>query len=132
MGNRAIITTAPYDEDNVGIYCHWNGGQESIEGFVRAAKDLGYRDPSSDPEYGLARLTQAIGVFFGGELSLGIGICKNLDDSDQGTWLLGPGWEISHLKRKVVKLSPEQEEKAEEIRKAIVTKTARLEEKVDG
>jgi hypothetical protein len=99
MGNRAVITTAPFDEKNVGIYVHWNGGQESIEGFLAACKELGYRDPTGDTSYGLARLTQAIGLFFGAEddCSVGIGRCDQLDcdNGDNGVWLLGPDWTIA-------------------------------------
>lgn len=99
MGNRAVITTAPFDKKNVGIYVHWNGGQESIEGFLAACKELGYRDPTGHTEYGLARLTQAIGLFFGAEddCSVGIGRCDQLDcdNGDNGVWLLGPDWTIA-------------------------------------
>ena len=96
MGNRAVITTAPYSVSNVGIYVHWNGGRASIEGFLKAARELGYRDPSYDPAYGLARLTQAIGAFFGGESSVGIGVVRDLDvdNGDNGTYVIGEGWEI--------------------------------------
>jgi hypothetical protein len=97
MGNRAVITTAPYKTGNIGIYVHWNGGRASIEGFLQAAKELGYRSPGTDSSYGLARLVQAIGLYFGAdkETSLGIGICKELDTAgDNGTYLIGKDWEI--------------------------------------
>lgn len=96
MGNRAVITTAPFDENNIGIYVHWNGGRESIEGFLNACFDLGYRDPVGDPSYALARLTQAIGVFFGGSTSVGVNVCSKLDcdNGDNGTYLIGAGWKI--------------------------------------
>lgn len=99
MGNRAVITTAPFDEKNIGIYVHWNGGQESIEGFLAACKELGYRDVSYHDSYSLARLTQAIGLFFGADddCSVGIGRCDQLDcdNGDNGVWLLGPDWTIA-------------------------------------
>jgi hypothetical protein len=97
MGNRAVITTAPYLDTNVGIYVHWNGGLNSITGFVRAAQRLNYRDPTED-DYGMARLTQIIGVFFGGTNSVGLNVNAELDtdNGDNGTWLLNPGWEIIH------------------------------------
>jgi len=44
MGNRAVITTAPYSTSNVGIYVHWNGGRASVEGFLKACRELGYRN----------------------------------------------------------------------------------------
>ncbi len=96
MGNRAVITLAPFSESNVGIYVHWNGGRASIEGFLQAARDLQYRDPANDPAYALARLTQAIGVFFGGSESIGIGLVRDLDtdNGDNGTYVIGEDWEI--------------------------------------
>ncbi len=96
MGNRAVITTAPFSESNVGIYVHWNGGRASIEGFLKACRDLQYRDPSLDDSYAMARLTQAIGIFFSGSESLGIGIVSKLDadNGDNGTYVIGEGWEI--------------------------------------
>ena len=98
MGNRAVITTEPYAPDNVGIYIYWCGGRASVEGFLLAAKELGYRDPVSDPSHALARLAQAIGLFFGAsnDTSLGIGACDRLDtdNGDNGVYLIGAGWEI--------------------------------------
>lgn len=96
MGNRCVITTAPFSKKNVGIYCHWNGGLESVEAFCRAADKLGYRDPTED-NYGLARLTGLISLYFGmlSSTSLGVDRCENLDmDGDNGTWLIGPRWQI--------------------------------------
>jgi hypothetical protein len=126
MGNRAVITTTPFKATNLGIYVHWNGGQESIEGFLRAAKRLDYRPPDNDPCYGMARLVQAIGVYFEGSLSLGIGINRELDcdNENNGTWLIGPGWEIAGNKYGPTPgtLSPEQEQKAEAIADEIVAK----------
>lgn len=96
MGNRAVITTAPFSESSVGIYVHWNGGRASVEGFLKACRELGYRDPSLDDGYAMARLTQVIGQFFGGGTSLGIGVMRDLDtdNGDNGTYVIGEGWEI--------------------------------------
>ena len=95
MGNRAVITVAPYAETNIGIYLHWNGGRESVEGFLAAAKALGMRPPVGDPYYAMARLVQIIGNFFGGSTSIGIGLCSELDvEADNGTYLIGGDWEI--------------------------------------
>lgn len=128
MGNRAVITTTPYRDTNIGIYVHWNGGQESIEGFLRAAKALQYRAPGEDETYGMARLVQAIGLFFGGDCSLGIGVNSALDtdNGDNGTWLIGPGWEIAGRlgsRAKIKPLSDEEEAKAEAIANTIVART---------
>ena len=96
MGNRAVITVAPYAETNVGIYLHWNGGRESVEAFLDAAKALGMRSPASDASYAMARLVQIIGNYFGGSTSLGIGLCSELDcdNSDNGTYVIGDDWQI--------------------------------------
>lgn len=102
MGNRAVITTAPFSNNKIGIHVHWNGGRESVEGFLLAARELGYRDPTGDASYGWARLAQAIGLFFGADdsCSIGVGLCGELDcdNGDNGTWLLGPGWQITGRK----------------------------------
>jgi hypothetical protein len=96
MGNRAVITIAPFSKSNIGIYVHWNGGRASIEGFLKACRELQYRDPSLDDGYAMARLTQVIGIYFGGSTSLGIGVVSQLDadNGDNGTYVIGEGWEI--------------------------------------
>lgn len=97
MGNRAVITTAPYSDSNVGIYVHWNGGRASIEGFLKAAKELGYRSPASDRSYALAGLAGLIWSYLGTDgLSVGIDRCGQLDtdNGDNGTYLIDGDWEI--------------------------------------
>ncbi len=37
MGNRAVIL---FDNSNESLYLQWNGGRESIEGFLRACREL--------------------------------------------------------------------------------------------
>lgn len=96
MGNRAVITTAPYSDDNVGIYVYWNGGRASVEGFLKAAKELEYRTPASNRSYALAGLAGLIWSYIGTDgLSVGIDLCKNLDtEGDNGVYLIGGDWEI--------------------------------------
>lgn len=98
MGNRATITTAPFDRKNAAIYVHWNGGRASIEAFCKAAKELGYRAPGNDPAYAMARLTGLIATYFGidGETSVGVGTVDDLIDAgdDNGCWVLGGDWEV--------------------------------------
>ena len=46
MGNRAVIAfeqNGKQDKNSVGIYLHWNGGRDSVEGFLQTAKDYGVR-----------------------------------------------------------------------------------------
>lgn len=91
MGNRAVITTK---DKQLGIYLHWNGGRDSVEALLKYCELKGYRSPDSD-EYGWARLCQVIGNFFGGGLSVGIGLYDNLDTDnwDNGVYIID-GWKI--------------------------------------
>lgn len=91
MGNRAVITT---ESKRVGIYLHWNGGRDSIEGFLKYCQLRHFRSPESD-NYGWARLTQVIANTLGGDLSLGIDRYESLDrdNGDNGVYLI-KNWEI--------------------------------------
>lgn len=91
MGNRAVITT---QDKELGVYLHWNGGRNSIEGFLLYCKLKGYRCPEND-NYGWARLCQVIGNFFGGEYSVGIDRYDRLDtdNGDNGTYII-KDWQI--------------------------------------
>jgi hypothetical protein len=97
MGNRAVITTSENGEvqpDNIGIYLHWNGGYDSVSAFLTYCDLKDYRVPESDC-YGMARLCQVIGNYFGGGLSVGIDTCKNLDcdNYDNGVYFI-KDWKI--------------------------------------
>jgi len=97
MGNRAVITTETnWKEGGVGIYLHWNGGRDSVEAFLEYCKLKGYRDPERDT-YGMARLIQVIGNFFGGSLSLGVDTLwhSDCDNGDNGVYIIGEGWKIT-------------------------------------
>ena len=91
MGNRAVICT---EDKTLGVYVHWNGGRNSIEGFLLYCKLKGYRAPENDC-YGWARLCQVIGNFFGGENSVGIDRYDRLDtdNGDNGTYII-KDWQI--------------------------------------
>lgn len=95
MGNRAVITTKKnWINDGIGIYLHYNGGRDSVEAFLKYCELKGFRSPSSD-SYGMARLCQVIGNFFGGGLSIGINTLWHLDcnNCDNGVYII-EGWEI--------------------------------------
>ena len=96
MGNRAVIK---FEGSDIGIYLHWNGGVESVLAFLKAAKELGVRDPLCDPPYFTARLVQIIGNFFGGTLSLGVGMADQMDASDNGTFVIGKDFTIVRRNR---------------------------------
>ena len=92
MGNRAVITIKEKDtakEDWNSLYLHWNGGRDSVEPFLHVAKLYGIRC-NDDSSYAIARLSQLIGNYFGGTLSLGIGAYKCLDTNnwDNGTYII--------------------------------------------
>lgn len=93
MGNRAvIISTENYENNGPGLYVHWNGGRDSINGFLTYCKIRGFRTG----DYGLARLGQVVSNFFGGDgLSVGIDNFDRLDtnNGDNGTYLI-KGWDI--------------------------------------
>ena len=57
------------------------------------AKEYGVR---CEQEYGIARLAQIFGNFFGGTLSLGVGRYSELDtdNGDNGVYIVGNDWEI--------------------------------------
>lgn len=91
MGNRAVIAT---EKKDLGVYLHWNGGRDSVEGFLAVCKELGHRPPESDC-YGWARLCQVIANFIGGTTSIGINRYEELDtdNGDNGVYII-KNWEI--------------------------------------
>lgn len=78
MGNRAVIETP---ERNIGVYLHWDGGRDSVEGFLAYCDLKGFRPPENDC-YGWARLCQVAGNYIGGSLSIGIDTCDRLDEKN--------------------------------------------------
>ena len=82
MGNRATLKFK--DEANQpNIYLHWYGGRASVQAFLNVAKVMELRADS----YGVARMCQVVGNFFGGNLSLGCS--NNLGDySDNGIYII--------------------------------------------
>ncbi len=92
MGNRAVITTR---KKEIGVYLHWNGGRDSVEGFLTYCSICGFRPPEKDC-YGWARLCQVIANFFGPDgLSVGIDRYDMLDtaNGDNGVYVI-ENWNI--------------------------------------
>ena len=111
MGNRAIIAFEPpvpadmaeeqgfitidqhaeHRETAAGIYLQWQGGRDSVEVFLQAAKHFKLRCD----DYGCARLAQIIGNWFGGTFSLGAGCVSSLASArgDNGIYWIS-NWEI--------------------------------------
>lgn len=91
MGNRAFIY---FRKADTGIYLHYNGGRDSVTGFLAYCKLRGFRDES----YGVARMAQVIGNFFGGDLSIGVESTKGRSPSDfnpgdNGVYIV-ENWEV--------------------------------------
>lgn len=91
MGNRAVITTR---DKKVGIYLHWNGGRDSIEGFLTFCKANNFRSPESD-SYGWLYLATVVGCFFGDGLSAGMDEYERLDcdNYDNGVYII-ENWNV--------------------------------------
>ena len=93
MGNKAVLCLRDNDEqgfseDAIGIYLHRDGSESSIIDFLRLARErMGSR--LGDVEYAKARLIGVIHDEIDGNLSLGIGIVKELEYySDNGTYII--------------------------------------------
>ena len=92
MGNRAVIRT---EQNDIGIYLHWQGGRDSVRPFLAYCKMKGYRAPEED-NYGWAYLCQVICNFFNGSgLSVGIDKveCLDCNNYDNGVYII-ENWEI--------------------------------------
>ena len=83
MGNRAVIQMQGQD---VGMYLHNNGGLDTIQPLLDVAKEYGVRGD----DYGIARLAQMMGNFFGGTLNVGVSTIDKLDrdNGDHGTYVI--------------------------------------------
>ena len=101
MGNRAtVIFTDGKKSFSPAVYLHWNGGPESVYGFL---EELNRRKARADQEYECARFIELVGDFFDqdefGSTSLGVtngpksdkpeDLAKvNTDHSDNGFYLV--------------------------------------------
>lgn len=101
MGNRAVMVCKKAVEngrikpDAIGVYLHWNGDRNSVEGFLAYCRAKGYRRPEDDC-YGWAYLTMTICNFFGNGLSCGVDIASRLDcdNGDNGVYVI-EDWKIT-------------------------------------
>lgn len=130
MGNRAVIA---FKNSNTGIYLHWNGGVESVLAFIRAARELGVRN-CQDSSYCIARLTQIIGNFFGGTISLGVESIRKLDtdNGDNGVFYIDENWNIYRRKHNrslvttVAGLSEDQRQHYEAVYQKVMEKNKEI------
>ncbi len=84
MGNRAVLE---FNDNPVGIYLHWNGGRNTVEPLLAVAREYGIRGTN---DYTVARLAQMMGNYFGGTLSIGVGLVDRMDcdNGDNGVYLI--------------------------------------------
>lgn len=68
MGERAVIKGKNSD---LGIYMHWRSGYDTVVALLEYCRLKGYPSLEKD-SYGLARLCQVIGNFFGGKDYIGV------------------------------------------------------------
>lgn len=117
MGNRAVITASRSKTDGIGIYLHWAGDINSVVALLDAAKQLGFRCPTVDNSYGMARLCSIACLISGvrSDTSVGINTLPNLDcdNWDNGVYVVGPNWSlIDRWGKGSVPLTPENIEAA--------------------
>ena len=84
MGNRAVLE---FNDNPVGIYLHWNGGRKTVEPLLAVAREYVIRGTN---DYTVARLAQMMGNYFGGTLSIGVGLVDRMDcdNGDNGVYLI--------------------------------------------
>lgn len=90
MGNKAFVVfkESKTEKPDHGVYLHWNGGPESILGFLEVLKERKW----TRMDYASARFVAVVSEMFDGEgndsgLSVGIMGCtdpKELDPGDNG------------------------------------------------
>ena len=116
MGNRAVIE---FESKGIGIYLHHDGGRDSVEAFLEVAKEYKAHDGS---DYTIARLTQIIGNYIGGILSLGIGPIQYLDrdNYDNGVYVINDSLDIidRYYNRNPEQYFQDKEQLKEDIRAA--------------
>lgn len=97
MGNRAVITASKSanvaESNDLGIYLHWNGGWDSVKGFLTYCKIKGYTSPERD-ENGYIQLARVIQNFMKSS-TVEVAPCRALDcdNWDNGVYVI-ENWKI--------------------------------------
>lgn len=128
MGCRGVITSPSKRE---GLYLHWGGSLENVLALAKICKELGYRDPERDATYALACITAIAKIQYGlfSETGVGVGAIDHIDvdNGDNGTYVIGKDWEI--IERYGIGSEPNQtpdESEVEEIYQDLKEKLAVL------
>ena len=117
MGNRAVITASQSKTEGIGVYLHWAGDINSVIALLDAAKQLGFRCPTTDNSYGMARLCSIACLISGVRSETGVGINTlpglDCDNWDNGVYVIGPNLSlIDRWGKGSVPLTPESIEEA--------------------
>lgn len=97
MGNRAVITASRSnniaESNDTGVYIHWNGGWDSVKGFLTYCKIAGFTSPEKD-ENGYTQLAKVIQNFMRSSI-VDVKPCCQLDcdNWDNGVYVI-EDWEI--------------------------------------
>ena len=93
MGNRAYIKSAA--SNDVALYLHWNGGYDSVTGFLR------YCELQCFPGFGrrsdgcaFARLSQVVSNFMGSDDGSNVAIQSKFSDRQDNGLYEVEGWKI--------------------------------------
>lgn len=95
MGNRAVIT-ASTEFDAPAIYLHWNGGRDSVEGFLKVAREKGFDVTTAE---GWDQFAQFIAEHFF-NCDVGRTVYRepygrtDKDNGDNGVYLVDDNWNI--------------------------------------
>lgn len=96
MRNRCVITD---EGKNTAVYLHWEGDRTFVEAACKYCELKQYREPHFDHGYAMARLTQVIANYLGGDTGIGIYSYTNDEDMyglawDHGVFVVGKGWQV--------------------------------------
>lgn len=110
MGDRCTIVFSDGTEKchNIGVYLHWHGDPEFVQGIVERMQIRDVRSPGCDMSYATARFVQEAANKIVGTLSIGliytpdeastIGSKEFIelnDPGDNGIYVIGPYWKIT-------------------------------------
>jgi len=96
MGNRAVVCfseSGEYSESLLGLYVHWNGGRDSIEGFLKATKTL-LGDDGWTLQTGWDKFLDVIGAYQTGWTEVDVCTKLDTDNNDNGVYVVGPSLSI--------------------------------------
>lgn len=118
MGNRAVITQST-SNDAPCIYLHWNGGADSVKGFLAAAKVF---DIEGTPAEQMDQLAELLAKhFFHTEVGMTVYRYEygraDTDNGDNGVYVINNKWDL--IDRLYMKYPEQNEWNPKEIAQSI-------------